>query len=342
MITQFAPGKLMFAGEWAVLEPGNPCIVLAVNEGVTAEITPSDIIKIDSPDVGLRNISLTSSLSSAEEKSFIFTKSAIEVTLNYLRERCVVTRMFRLSITSSLAHSGLGSSAASVVAVTKAILEFHDCDVFSKKAQQIIFKLSSLAHFQAQGLSGSCFDVAASTYGGVLVYKRFDPEWLFQLLAMGTKVSEIVGCVWPGLEIKPIKLPEEMRVVSRFVGRVASTKELVAKMRDFKTGDREAYQKICCEIALVVNRLVHAIEACDKRVCDKENILSLIKENRLLLKKLGEQSRIELETPEIKKLCDSAERYGGAAKFSGAGGGDCVIAVCFSDPSHKDLVSSNP
>ncbi|MCK4499111.1 phosphomevalonate kinase [Candidatus Babeliales bacterium] len=335
VITQFAPGKLMLAGEWAVLEPGNPCIVLAVNEGVTAKIVTSNKIIIDSPDVGLRNISLTSSLSPAEKQSFIFVRFAIKITLNYLRERCVVTRTFRLSIRSSLTYSGLGSSAASVVAVTKAILEFHDFDVFSKKAKQIIFKLSSLAHFQAQGFSGSCFDVAASTYAGTLVYKRFDPEWLSGELARCESVSKILGHTWPGLEIKPIELPEEMRVVSRFAGREASTRELVAKMGDFKKKNFPGYQAICNEIALVVNKLVHAIEVCDKQVCakrayDKEKILSLVRENRVLLKKLAEQSKINLETPEMKKLCDSAERCGGAAKFSGAGGGDCVISICFS------------
>ena len=321
----------MLAGEWAVLEQGNPCIVLAVDEGVTAKITSDNKTIINAPDVGLRNINLTDRLSSTEKKTFIFVRLAIEISLKYLREQGVITRLFHLSIASSLAHSGLGSSAASVVAVTKAILQFHDCDIFSKKSKQTIFKLSSLAHFQAQDLSGSCFDVAASTYGGALVYKRFDPEWLSRLLARGESVSEIVGRTWPWLEIRPIELPKEMRVESRFVDRVASTKDLVARMSDFKKNYREAYQKICNEIAFVVNRLVHAIEVCDKQVCTKSKILILIKQNRLLLKKLAEQSGIDLETPEIIKLCDSAERCGGAAKFSGAGGGDCVIAISFDD-----------
>ena len=31
-------GKVMLAGEWAVLELGNPCIVMALDKGITATV----------------------------------------------------------------------------------------------------------------------------------------------------------------------------------------------------------------------------------------------------------------------------------------------------------------
>ncbi|KFN93532.1 phosphomevalonate kinase [Tetragenococcus muriaticus PMC-11-5] len=34
-----------------------------------------------------------------------------------------------------------------------------------------------------------------------------------------------------------------------------------------------------------------------------------------------------IETPALKQLCDLAENCGGAAKSSGAGGGDCGIVI---------------
>ncbi|MEM4363739.1 MAG: phosphomevalonate kinase, partial [Candidatus Diapherotrites archaeon] len=50
---------------------------------------------------------------------------------------------------------------------------------------------------------------------------------------------------------------------------------------------------------------------------------------RLALKNLGELSGTNLETEELRKIAEIAEKNGGAGKFSGAGGGDCGIAICF-------------
>ena len=70
--------------------------------------------------------------------------------------------------------AGFGSSAAVVVAAIASVLDFHGY----KAGKDEIFKLATIAHYSAQGKIGSGFDVAASVYGGVFVYSRFDPEWL--------------------------------------------------------------------------------------------------------------------------------------------------------------------
>ena len=44
-----APGKLMVAGEYAVLD-GAPAVVLAVDRGVQCSITPGDALQIETPD----------------------------------------------------------------------------------------------------------------------------------------------------------------------------------------------------------------------------------------------------------------------------------------------------
>ena len=49
MATVVAPGKLMIAGEYAVLD-GAPAIVLAVDRGVKCEISVSDTLDILTPD----------------------------------------------------------------------------------------------------------------------------------------------------------------------------------------------------------------------------------------------------------------------------------------------------
>ena len=58
----------------------------------------------------------------------------------------------------------------------------------------------------------------------------------------------------------------------------------------------------------------------------------MITENRKLLVGLSSLTGVTIETPALKKLCDLAETYRGAAKSSGAGGGDCGIVIVDQKP----------
>lgn len=63
----------------------------------------------------------------------------------------------------------------------------------------------------------------------------------------------------------------------------------------------------------------------------KENnvtlIQQMIRKNRQLLHDLSAITGVVIETPALNKLCNLAEQYEGAAKSSGAGGGDCGIVI---------------
>ena len=56
-------------------------------------------------------------------------------------------------------------------------------------------------------------------------------------------------------------------------------------------------------------------------------IKQMITHNRQLLASLATTTGVLIETPSLKELCDLAETAGGAAKSSGAGGGDCGIVI---------------
>ena len=60
---------------------------------------------------------------------------------------------------------------------------------------------------------------------------------------------------------------------------------------------------------------------------DLAGIQQCLRKNRKLLENLHEITGVEIETPTLKYLIESAERFGGAAKTSGAGGGDCGIVL---------------
>ena len=343
MVEVKAPGKLMLAGEWSVLEVGNPCIVLAVNKYVKAIAEESKGIVINAKDLGIENVeaefdgqhlNFKNELSEEKKEKLVMAKNAVEIALRYLQESGAETKKFTVSTESEItsvtmedgskAKVGFGSSAAAVVAIISAVLKLYDQDIESLEAKEKIYKLGCIAHYLGQGKVGSAFDVAASTYGGALVYKRFDPEWLVKELEAGKTVKEVVAARWEAFEATPIELPEDFILCVGFVGSGASTKELVVKMREFKASNGQRYNEIYSGISKIVNQLIEAIKS-----KDKEEIKQLLGQNRELLKQLADESGNNLETEELTELIESANATGAAAKFSGAGGGDCGIAVCF-------------
>jgi len=42
---------------------------------------------------------------------------------------------------------------------------------------------------------------------------------------------------------------------------------------------------------------------------------------------MSQDTSVTIETPALTKLCEMAEAFNGAAKSSGAGGGDCGIVI---------------
>lgn len=70
------------------------------------------------------------------------------------------------------------------------------------------------------------------------------------------------------------------------------------------------------------------ITECRQLICNfADNPIHTISELYLLLSKMAEQAHISYNTPNIKNIVQLVKNFGGAAKPSGAGGGDCVIAL---------------
>src|SRR3989344_638447 len=90
MIHTSAPGKLMIAGEWAVIE-GYPCIVAAVNRRVHCTIEekdPDEAIEIELKDFNLNAKALFANnrltIISGNDEKLKYAKAAIETALQYL------------------------------------------------------------------------------------------------------------------------------------------------------------------------------------------------------------------------------------------------------------------
>jgi len=333
MVHTSAPGKMMLAGEWAVLEVGNPCIVAAVNKRVHAEVSPCEKIIADVDDFSIKNVEADFDGSHIEWKNatdeqkekLIFLKGAIEATLQYLgdykpfhiRGWGEETSVFVDGIQKKL---GFGSSAAAVVAAVAAILNFHDVDISTKESKDIIYKLSAIAHYVAQGKVGSAFDIAASTYGGITVYKRFDPKWLFSELETKT-IKEVAEQNWPYFSAENLTIPEDFILDIAWTKESALTVNMVKEMNSFSTSNPDEYKRIYDEIAENVKNIINSWNS-------KEEIILLLNKNEILLRELTEKSGVPIEIPSLRLMSEIAQKYG-AGKLSGAGGGDCGIAITF-------------
>ncbi|MDO8624797.1 MAG: phosphomevalonate kinase [Candidatus Diapherotrites archaeon] len=348
------PGKMMIAGEWAVLEAGVPCIVAAIDKGVSVTLEPhASGIVLDAPDLKIApkhgkfdgaRFAWTDAVDDAEKEKLLIATHAISTTLRYLSDKKVFIRTFGITTASqecvvattdgTVAKVGFGSSAASCVGIIKAILEFHDQNVETQKGLEVVFKLACIAHFEAQGKVGSGFDVAASTFGGLMHYKRFDPVWLAEQFKANKKLHGVVDAKWPALHLEPLKAPKNFRLLLGYTGPDTSTKEMIKKMDATKTERRAAYDLIIREIKDTVERIVHYF-----RSSNSAEIMKGLRHNRRLLQDLSRLSGLGFETPKLEILANIAEQHKAAGKFSGSGGGGVGIAVCFDAQTEKKIVA---
>ncbi len=333
-----APGKLMISGEWAVLE-GSPCIVAAVNRRVHSIIESSDSISITLDDFGVHaNFSWDGNslvaTGSYDAEKFKFTKEAVETALRFLNEKDVSTKPFKMRTYGEETNVagkkvGFGSSASAVVAIIASLLDFHRYGATKEE----VYKLAAIAHYYAQGKAGSAFDVAASTYGGIIMYRRFDAAWLTSKMEAKESISGIVKEKWPGFLVEELSIPQ-MQFLIAWTGESASTTAMMKQMASFKQSSPERYNAIYGDIQRVVEKLVSAWKSNDGNA-----ILDCIRKNKDLLHQLTQESGVTIETPQLRQLAQIAETAGAAGKLSGAGGGDCGFSISF-DKSAANKIKS--
>ena len=333
------PGKLMIAGEYAVLSYGYPGIVTAVNRYITVKISPSNkfILSDSSPKSSKVTWMLNSKgdIVGLDSKDYSFMKAAITIALQYLREKGIQISTFHLEIQNGLndiisgQKYGLGSSSAFVVGVISAILAFHGIEI--EKEQLLIYKLSCIAHLKTQG-NGSGADIAASVYGGWICYYRYDVEWLtHKLNDTNLNLNDWISNSWPGLSINRISLPTGVSFIAGWTKYSVKTSPFVSKMEAFQKKNKKEYEIFMEQSKAAV---MEFIQSCDLNY--GEGILQAIHKNRTALQYLEAITGVQLETKEIIELCRIADKYG-RGKFSGSGGGDCGIAFLMDDVKIDDL-----
>lgn len=326
LITAQAPGKLYIAGEYAVVENGFPAIIVALNQFVTCNVEEStDFGSIVSRQYNENSIYWRRQgdemVFDNRDNPFHYILSAIKITEQYARSLNRNLRLYHLRIDSELDSAdgkkyGLGSSAAVTVATVKALCEFYQLPV----NQNELFKLAAIAHFEVQG-NGSLGDIAASVYGGWIAYHSFDRQWLAEQRHQ-LSLPELINLAWPDLKIEQLVAPTNLELLIGWTGSPASTSTLVDKVSLVKAREQHEYQIFLAESRKCIQRMIEGFHQANIKVIQEE-----IRYNRELLQKLSAFSGVSIETPVLTKMCEIAENFGGAAKTSGAGGGDCGIVA---------------
>ncbi len=158
------PGKLMLAGEYAVLRPNGVALAVAVGEVALAELTDG------AADVTLHAFGQTFVLA-AGTRHPTGLLGFVARALNWLEQHqgARLTRHLTLHVAGAIggAKVGLGTSAAVTVATLRAVL--HDAGTQWPAAQ--VADAARQIHGAGQG-AGSGYDVTTIAHGGCIAYHR--------------------------------------------------------------------------------------------------------------------------------------------------------------------------
>jgi mevalonate kinase len=289
-VTVSAPGKLMLFGEHAVLA-NKPSIVTAVDKRmyVTIEILNRPELQLHAREIsGGRYVKSIKELGKGE-----IPKGArfVEFAVRNIFEKFALAPLIRgVKVTSRSEFSsqvGFGSSAASTTCVIKGMSEMSGVKL--KKRQ--IFELGYETVLNVQK-AGSGFDIACAVYGGVLYF------------------------VGKGEVIKPLTV-HDLPLLVAYSGKKADTVGLLGKVEEAFSSRKPQLNKIYNKIGQLAERAKEKLERKNWPALGK-----LMSRNQEYLRELG------VSTEKLDMMIESAMRAGAyGAKLSGAGGGDCMIAI---------------
>jgi len=282
-----APGKLMLFGDHAVLY-GHPCLVTAVDLRVQVSVTLTNEPQVVIKAEGLSKPVVISTDTLASCNTLPKAVKFVGLAVKRFWQHIGDTFGVTLTTQSEFTYSyGLGSSSAVTVATIKALSIATNIDLSNEQ----IFKLSYETVLEAQVGHASGFDVAAAVYGGTLYY--------------------IMG--------KPVQpLPfHSLPLVIGYSGIKAGTVNLVTQVADLHDHYPDHITAIMTNIGLVVDDARLALERGDYPLLGQ-----MMKFNQGYLQALG------VSTPQLNSLISGTQEQGAyGAKLSGAGGGDCMIAL---------------
>jgi len=276
-------GKVILFGEHFVVH-GVPGIVSAIDSTVDAEVKKiGEGITVRDERKGARGYT---------QKKRAEQKESIERMLRTMGidpEKAILEIWLGGNLPG---FSGIGASAASSVAIARAIAEEFKMDLSDEKINEIAFEAE-----KAYAGTPSGIDNTAATYGGLIWFKRN--------LSGGPNT------------IEKLSIREPVEIVIGNTGIVADTKEMVAGVVARKKRNPGEYNLLFKQAEDLAFATREALEEFDLRKVGKS-----MNENHRLLQE------IEVSCKELDYLVNLAREQGAfGAKLTGGGGGGCMVAL---------------
>ena len=308
-------GKLYLAGEYAVLTAGQPAIIKAIPIYMTGEIQAASAYRLTS-DMFEHSANLES------DPDYALIQETVGAMNTYLLALDYQLQPFSLKISGKMERDGkkfgIGSSGSVVILTLKAMAALYELDL----EPELLFKLASYGLLK-RGDNGSMGDLACIAYEDLIYYRSFDRELIRKRMDK-VDLLQLLAEDW-GFEIRSIKPRLAMDFLVGWTKQPAISKDLVNQVKSaisesFLTGSRTQ-----------VDALERALLAREKLAIQS----SLEKASQLL-----ERLSPAIYTDRLKVLKEAAEGLNCVAKSSGAGGGDCGIALSFDVTSSKQLIQA--
>ena len=301
-------GKLYWAGEYAILVSGQLALIKAIPIYMTAEIKASDVYRLYS-DMFSYSVDLR------PDSSYALIQETVAIVEEYLTAQGVELQPFSLDIRGKMEREGkkfgLGSSGSVVVLVIKAMLTFYE----RLADRELLFKLAS-AVLLKRGDNGSMGDIACIVSEDLVLYQSFDREKVAQWLEK-EELQAVLARDW-GFSIRSVEPALKFDFLVGWTKEVAVSSHMVKQIKDnMNSGFLQASKE-------TVANLVKALE-----VGQEETIIDLLEQASQLLEGLSS----DIYTPSLRQLKDASRDLKAVAKSSGAGGGDCGIALSFGQDS---------
>ncbi len=290
-----APGKIILFGEYAVLD-GYDALVIAVDRHVHTDVSKASSLAVDAGRFG----------------RFPTTSNAPELPLieDVVAQMGLAQGHFTLTSSGfecSEGKLGLGSSAASTVAFVGAAL----AHLGRKVRPKVAFKIAQNSHHRVQGL-GSGTDIAASSFGGALLYNWNGQEsgHIRHKLAISSNYGTA--------HLTPVTSPIKS-ILTVWTGQPANTRDLVIDVQKKK---QTTNYKACISKLGESAARGHVGWTRGNRSKIIESI-DIANEAALAL---GELTRVPLWTSAHHHLAKSVGARG-RVKMTGAGGGDLAWVI---------------
>jgi mevalonate kinase len=276
-------GKVILFGEHFVVH-GIPGIVSAIDATNDAEVKKS------AQGISVKDVRKAAK-GYAEEKRL----QQLESIDRILRAMSIApgTVAFDILLGGTLpGFSGLGASAASSVAITRAIAQEFNIKMSDERVNEIAYEAE-----KAYAGTPSGIDNTAATFGGLL--------WFKKNIASGANTVE------------KLHIRQPVEIVIGSTGVVANTKAMVEGVSERKRKHPEKYDVLFEQaeaLALIGRKALLAF--------DLKKVGELMNDNHRLLQ------QIEVSHEKLDLLVDIARKQGAlGAKLTGGGGGGCMVAL---------------